>query len=66
MRNESAEACRVILELHLRSRDQQILQVRIINLFKSGVEEIKEELRRKFRKICMSFQINVAPGFILY
>ena len=44
------------------SRDQQILQVRILNLFKRGFEEEKEELRGLFRKICMFIQTDVAPG----
>ena len=34
----------VILELHLWSRDQQILQVRILNLFKRGLNEETKRL----------------------
>ena len=58
-RNKTRNKEKAILELHLRPRDQQIQQARIKMCSKEG-------LRRKLWKICMSFQINVAPGSILY
>ena len=40
-RNKTRDKVQAILELHLRSRDQQILQARIINLLKTGFEKEK-------------------------
>ena len=51
---------------NLRSRDQQIQQARIINLFKRGFEEKKEELGVKISENSMSIQTNVEHGSVLY
>ena len=46
----------VEIHAYLGSRDQQTLQLRILDLLKGGFKEEKERLRWKFREICMFIQ----------
>ena len=55
-RNKTRNKVRAILELHLSSRDQQIQQAWIINLFKRGFSRKRRDCGENFGKFACLFR----------